>query len=302
MSSHLKHFSIVMVAITLFISSCTTMRNSTQTTEIPDSRMFLDSTYRCVVHELPTSWDPELTVSFEKVTQYEFQELITEFEEADNGETRVAGGVTMLTGALLAGIVALGGEDDDGNYIEPNPEAGKGILIGGLVLGGIMAIIPDSKKKISSSVSTKTLEENEAINDQDSVYSVWSNVKAGEAIRRTLVDDEIELDVIEDLGLDYVENKDSIQVYFKSHWDENLLYTVDFFASDYLKRYLNTNAVGDSIAMHQAPASNAPIVGYLGKGDELEFVEEQEDWYKAEWKGRNVYLKTDSIGYFYARE
>lgn len=302
MSSHLKHFFIVMVAITLFTSSCTTIHNTSKTTEIPDSRKFMDSTYRCVVHELPTSWDPELTVSFEKVTQYELQELISKYEEADNGETRAAGWATILTGAAIGGLVALGGEDEDGNYIEPNPEAGKGIFIGGLVLGGIMAIVPDSKKKISSSVATRTYEENEAIDQQDSVYTVWTNVESGKSIRRTLVDDEIQLDVIEHLGLDYVENKDSIQVYFKSHWDENLVYTVDFLASDYLKRYLNTNIIGDSTTLHQAPASNAPIVGYLTKGDDLEFVDEQEEWYKAEWNDRTVYLKTDEIGYFYARQ
>lgn len=260
----------------------------------------MDSTYRCVVHELPTAWDPELTVSFEKVNRYTFQELTKEVEETDLSETRVTGVVTMLGGALLAGAVALGGTDEDGNYVEPNPEAGKGILIGSLVLGGVLSLVQDSKEEISSEITTELIEENEAIDLQDTVYSIWSSIFPEKVIARPLKDEEIQLDVVTDLGLDYVENKDSIQVFFKSHWDENLVYTVDFPASDYLERYLKVSELTDSIALYQAPTKFAPVVGYLAKGDEAAFVEEKEQWYKVSWNDRQVYLKSDEISYFFA--
>lgn len=301
MRVQLKKTTVILITL-LMLGACSITHYSTQISELPGTRILLDSSYRCVAHELPSTWHTELTVSFEKVTQYEFQELRKEFQERDYKKTRSAGWGTMLTGALIGGAVALGGTDEDGFYTEPNPEAGKGILIGSLVVGGILAIVPNSKDEVSSSVSRQRYEENEAIDKEDSVYTVWSNVYPENEIVRTLVDEEIELDVVTDLGLDYVENRDSIQVYFKSHWDENLIYTVDFQASDYLKRYLNANAITDSLSLYQAPTINSPIIGYLSKGDDLVFIEEKEQWYKAKWDNRMVYIKTDRIGYFFAGE
>ena len=218
----------------------------------------------------------------------------------DNHGTRTGGWMTMLTGAALAGTVALGGEDDYGNYTEPNPEAGKGILIAGLALGTILAIIPDSKQEISSSVTTRLYDEYVSINDHDTLYTVWSNVYPNKVIRRSLVNEEINLNVATDLALDYVENRDSIQVYFKSNWDENLVYTVDFLASDYLKRYLKVTEVSDSITLYQAPNVNSPVIGYLKKGDNVAFIEKKQQWYKVTWNERKVFLKSDGIDYFFA--
>ncbi len=302
MLSPLKNTTVILIALSQIFSACSTTSYITQTSEVPDSRKLMDSSYRCVVHELPIFWDTELTVSFEKVRQYEFQELKREIKQMDYKQTRGAGWGTMLTGALLGGAVALGGTDEDGFYTEPNPEAGRNILIGGLIVGGILALVQDSKEQVSASVIHLTEEENESIDDQDSVYTIWSNVYPDKEISRSLVNEEIRLDVVTDLGLGYIENRDSIQIYFKSHWDENLVYTVDFRASDYLKRYFNTSKVLGDSPLYQAPTTNSPIIGYLSKGDDLTFVEEKEQWYKAKWNNRLVYLKTDYIDYFFAGE
>ena len=302
MSTQLKHTTAAMIILSLMISSCTTTHFSTKTSEVPNSRKLLGSQYTCTVHEQPSTWDTELTVSFEKVNQYAVIEQRKKYRESDNSETRVAGLATILTGAVIGGLVALGGEDDDGNYIEPNPEAGRGIFIGGLVLGGILSIIPDSKTMVSSTRSNLTIEEDEPIQVQDSAYTIWSSIYPEKVISRTLEDDEINLDVVTDLGLDYVESTDSIQVYFKSKFDENLIYTVDFLASDYLTQYLNTNKVSDSIPLYQAPNINAPIVGQLIKGEEVKLKEKQEAWYKVEWMDRKVYLEAKSIDYFFATQ
>lgn len=291
-----------MITFSLVISSCTTSRYSTHYTELPDSRLLVDSSYRCVAHELPSTWDAVLKVSFEKVTRYEYQEVKKEFKEMNNKQTRGVGWGTMLTGAIIGGAVAMGGTDEDGFYREPNPDAGRGIIIGSLILGGILAMIPDSKEEVSSSVTRQLFEDNEAIDEQDSVYTIWSNIHPEKEITRVLKDEVLVLDVVTDLGLDYIENRDSIQVYFKSHWDENLTYTVDFLASDFLKRYLNMNNVSDSISLYQAPTTNAPILGYFMKGDDLEFIEKKQQWNKAKWKERTVYLKSEDMGYFFARE
>lgn len=300
MSTRLKHSAAVTIALSLIISSCTTTRYSTKISVVPDSRKLLSSYYNCTVHRLPSSWDTGLTVSFEKVNQYQLQEQKKEFKEMDNKETRIAGWCTILLGALVGGAVAAGGTDENGNYIEPDPETGKGILVGGLLLGGVLAIIPDSKTEVSSSISNAKHEEYEFIQDQDSVYTVWSSIYPEKVISRTLINEEINLDVVTDLGLDYVANEDSIKVYFKSNLDETLIYTVDFLASDYLTRYLNTNEVGDSIFLYQAPTINSPIIYHLKKGDDLELIEKKEEWYKVKWNERTVYLKAESIEYFFA--
>jgi len=243
-----------------------------------------------------------LSVSFEKINLYEIQQQQKEYKEIDNQETRIAGWGTMIFGALLGGAVALGGNDDDGNHIDPNPELGKGIIIGGLILGGVLAIIPDSKAEISSSTTSQKHETYEPIQQQDSLYTIWSNIYPEKVISKTLVNERINLDVVADLGLDYVEKEDSIKVYFQSNWDETLLYTVGFPANRYLKRYLNTNTVSDSITLHQAPTTNSPVVGYLTKGDNLEFVEKVKMWNKAMWNERVVYLKAEDVEYFYANQ
>ena len=302
MPTHLKHSTTVIIAISLIICSCSTTRYRTKVSAVPNSRKLLSSYYSCKVTRLPSVRDTELTVSFEKVNQYELLEQKRKVKEIDNQGTRLGGWVTMGLGALIGGIVAVGGNDDDGNYIEPNPGAGKGILIGSLLLGGIMAIIPNSSEELSSTTTSLKYEAYESIQDQDSVYTIWSNIYPQKVISRTLVNEELNLDVVTDLGLNYFENEDSIQVYFKSHWDETLIYTVDFLASDYLKRYLNTNEMNDGISLYQAPTINAPVISQLRKGDVLEFLEKKGDWYKVLWNQRNVYLKAGSIGYFFASQ
>lgn len=300
MPKHLKYSAVIMIALSQIIYSCTTTRFTTKISEVPDSRKLVKSHFNCTVHELPSAENRGLTVSFEKINLYEFQEQETEFKEMDNSGTRVGGLCTILVGSLLGGAVALGGTDEDGNHFEPNPEAGKGIFIGGLILGGILTITPDSKKQVSSATTSRKYEEYEPIQDQDSIYTIWSSIYPEKTISRTLVNEEIELDVVTDLGLDYVENKDSIQVYFRSNMDETLIYTVDFLASDYLKRYLNVSDVSDSLFLYQAPTINAPIVGHFTKGDDLAYVESKQEWYKVIWNNRMVYLKAQGIGYFFA--
>lgn len=300
MPSKLKSTVAVCITLSLMVSSCTTTRYHTQIAEVPDSRKLLHSYYNCTVHELPSANHTELVVSFEKAGQYELQEEKKEIQELDNRETRIAGWCTMLLGALFGGIVALGGTDDDGNTIDPNPEAGKGILIGSLILGGLMAIIPDSKKEISSTVTSRKYDEYEPIAPQDSLYAIWSSIYPENIIQRALVHEKLRVDVVADLGLDYVENQDSIQVYFKSNWDESLVYKVDFLASDYLIRYLNVKDLQDSISLYQAPTTQAPVIGHLSKGDHLEFIEVKEEWYKARWNQRQVYLKAEWVDYFFA--
>lgn len=300
MPKQLKYSAAIMIALSQIIYSCTTTRYTTNVSEVPDSRKLINSHFNCTVHELPSSENKGLTVSFEKINQYEFQEEEKEFKEMDNSGTRGGGLCTILFGSLLGGAVALGGTDEDGNQFEPNPDAGKGIFIGGLILGGILAITPDSKTQVSSVITSKKYEAYEPIQDQDSVYTIWSSIYPEKRVRRTLVNEEIELDVVTDLGLDYVENRDSIKVYFRSNLDETLIYTVDFRASDYLKQYLKVSGVSDSVSLYQAPTTNAPVIGHLTNSDDLTYVETKQDWYKVIWNNRMVYLRAQGIDYFFA--
>lgn len=303
MSTSLKHTIAVLIILSLLLSSCgTTYYYSTKQFVVPNSRNMTDSYYNCKIYAEPTPEDPRLTVSFEKIALYEQKVQRQEFEEADNSETRMAGWCTILMGGLIGALVAAGGTDDDGNPIEPNPGAGKTIFFGGLIIGGLMAIIGDTKTEVSSHITSSEGKERIPLDDQDSTYTIWSSIYPENVISKTLINDEISLDVTSDLGLDYIENQDSVTVFFQSNLDEKVVYQVGIQASDYLTRYLQVNTISDSIALYQAPTTNAPIVGYVKRQDDLVFRDLSDNWYHAIWKFRKVYLREESIGYFYARE
>ncbi len=300
MFQFLKKSSSILLAISLTITSCSSSVYSTKTYAIPGSRTTLDSYYNCLVKALPSTFDTSLEVYFSKVTEYEVQEEKKVIKHTDHSGTRLGGICTMLVGSLTGALVAIGGTDEDGNYSEPDPELGRGIIVGSLVVGGLFALIPNSKSEVSSSINSQKHKRHEAA--KDTLYSVWSSVYPDRIIQKKTVNREVKLDVITDLGLDYIENTDSVKVYFKSNQDETLVYTVDFLASNYLKQYLNTKEINNKIPLHQAPTASSPIMGNLSEGDNLELLETRGRWYRVLWNGKKVYLASERIGYFFAKE
>lgn len=297
----MKTFKISMAYLISFgviLSSCHTTSYYTESQKILGTDKVFDSYYKCNVVSVPSHNQKKLAVEFSKNEIYGFDESRETIKKEDFSETRMGGLATMLSGALAGAIIAVGGENEDGSYSEPNPGAGKAILIGGLILGGLMVIIPNSKK--TESIDTVTVKKERFERLADNTYQVWTNVNPDQIINKRSETSTIELDVIEDLGLDYFKGHDSVSVYFRPHGAPELTYDVKIGANEFLSKYIDTSSISDSIPVYQAPTLKSPVIGYLSPNEVTEYIMDKNDFYIIRWKSQMAYLPSQQVGYYYA--
>lgn len=292
-----KSVSVILIC-TFLITSCAETFYSTSSSQVVDSEKLLSQEEAIHIQLYPDRKHPQLTLAVDDVTLKRAQRAETITKHVDNSGTRIGGFVTIVLGGILALMISNGVYDEDtGTRSEPDPDAARSIFIGSLVLGAIMAIIPDSKK---DSVTTSWVNyEEHHLKPANQSYLIWSETDASHVVlKKTNEEGLLTVDLLEDLKLNYLENQDSVQISVKPSNRTGKIHTIHLNADLWLKRTIYT--IEERLNAYYAPSTSSPVAYSIPLGTMIKPLKKIKDWYKINFNGEVAYVHQESLKYHYA--